>query len=194
VVFARSASPAPWRIVPRDGTTLNRSTEELANADLVLNLTHRNIDFRDNECNRRKLKASRPRTTRLLGEAISQLKHPPTIWMNTSTATIYRDALDRPMDAATGEVGGNEPDAQSTWRFSIAVATGWESEFFAAKTPATRKIALHGAMVMSPIATAYSIRYCGSCALAWAMLPVHDRNSYPGFTTRTFAAPFIIRI
>jgi uncharacterized protein len=135
VVFARSASPAPWRIVPRDGTTLNRSTEELENADLVLNLTHRNVDCRDNECNRRELKASRPRTTRLLGEAISQLKHPPTIWMNACTATIYRDALDRPMDAATGEVGGNEPDAPSTWRFSIAVATDWEGEFFAAKTP-----------------------------------------------------------
>jgi len=52
--------------------------------------------------------------------------------MNASTATIYRHALDRPMDEATGELGGSEPGAPSTWRFSIDVATSWEREFFAA--------------------------------------------------------------
>ena len=28
--------------------------------------------------------------------------------MNASTATIYRHAFDRPMDEATGEIGGKE--------------------------------------------------------------------------------------
>lgn len=150
VVFARNAKRAPWRIVPWDGTTLNRWTEELENADLVLNLAGRNVNCRYNETNRREIKESRTRTTRLLADAISRLAHPPKIWMNASTATIYRHALDRPMDEATGEIGGNEPNAPSTWRFSIDVATSWEHEFFAAKTPATRKIALRSAMVMSP--------------------------------------------
>ena len=150
VVFARNATRAPWRIVQWDGTTLNRWAEELENADLVLNLAGRNVNCRYNESNRREIKESRTRTTRLLGQAISRLTHPPKIWMNASTATIYRHALDRPMDEATGEIGGNEPKAPSTWRFSIDVATSWENEFFAAKTPATRKIALRSAMVMSP--------------------------------------------
>jgi hypothetical protein len=150
VVFARNATRAPWRIVQWDGTTLNRWAEELENADLVLNLAGRNVNCRYNESNRREIKESRTRTTRLLGQAISRLTHPPKIWMNASTATIYRHALDRPMDEATGEIGGNEPNAPSTWRFSIDVATSWENEFFAAKTPATRKIALRSAMVMSP--------------------------------------------
>jgi uncharacterized protein (TIGR01777 family) len=150
VVFARNAARAPWRIIPWDGTNLNRWTEELENADLVLNLAGRNVNCRYNESNRREIKESRTRTTRLLGEAISRLTHPPKIWMNASTATIYRHALDRPMDEATGEIGGNEPDAPSAWRFSIDVATSWENEFFAAKAPATRKIALRSAMVMSP--------------------------------------------
>jgi len=150
VVFARNVSPAPWRIVPWDGTTLNRWTEELENSDIVLNLVGRNVNCRYNESNRREIKESRTRTTRLLGQAISQLAHPPRIWMNASTATIYRHALDRPMDEATGEIGGNEPNAPATWRFSIEVATSWENEFFAAKTPATRKIALRSAMIMSP--------------------------------------------
>src|SRR5271163_3732730 len=149
-VLARTTTPAPWRIVPWNGTTLDRWTEELENAGLVLNLAGRNVNCRYNDANRREIKESRTRTTRLLGEAISRLAHPPKIWMNASTATIYRHALDRPMDEATGEIGGNEPDAPSTWKFSIDVATSWEKEFFAVNTPATRKIALRSAMVMSP--------------------------------------------
>jgi NAD dependent epimerase/dehydratase family enzyme len=70
--------------------------------------------------------------------------------MNASTATIYRHALDRPMDEQTGEIGGNEPNAPAKWRFSIDVATSWETTFFDAVTPNTRKIALRSAVVMSP--------------------------------------------
>ncbi|HEY6272182.1 MAG TPA: DUF1731 domain-containing protein [Terriglobales bacterium] len=70
--------------------------------------------------------------------------------MNASTATIYRHALDRPMDEATGELGGNENGAHATWNFSIDVATRWEQAFFVAETPRTRKIALRSAMTMSP--------------------------------------------
>jgi hypothetical protein len=150
VVFARNVAHAPWRIVPWDGTNLDCWTEELENADVVLNLAGRNVNCRYNESNRREIKESRTRTTRLLGEAISRLTHAPKIWMNASSATIYRHAFDRPMDEATGEIGGNEPNAPSTWRFSIDVATSWEKEFFAAQAPATRKIALRSAMVMSP--------------------------------------------
>src|SRR5208282_5860642 len=150
VVLARSTSPAPWRIVQWDATNLDRWTAELENADLVLNLAGRNVNCRYSDANRREIKESRTRTTRLLGEAISRLTHPPKTWMNASTATIYRHALDRPMDETTGEIGGNEPDAPSPWKFSIAVATSWEKEFFAANTPVTRRIALRSAMVMSP--------------------------------------------
>src|SRR5258708_29198467 len=70
--------------------------------------------------------------------------------MNASTATIYRHSVDRAMDEETGEMGGHEPGAPSTWRFSIDVATSWEEAFFAAVTPRTRKIALRSAVTMSP--------------------------------------------
>jgi len=70
--------------------------------------------------------------------------------MNASTATIYRHALDRPMDEQTGEIGGNEPNVPAKWRFSIDVATSWETAFFDPVTPNTRKIALRSAVVMSP--------------------------------------------
>ncbi len=80
-----------------------------------------------------------------MGQSVS----PPRLWMNASTATIYRHALDRPMDER-GEMGGDEPDAPVKWRFSIDVATNWEGAFFAAVTPKTSKIALRSAMTMSP--------------------------------------------
>jgi NAD dependent epimerase/dehydratase family enzyme len=86
----------------------------------------------------------------VVGRAIAEAARPPAIWMNASTATIYRHALDRAMDEATGELGGTEPDAPATWRFSIDVATRWERAFFAAATPHTGKIALRSAMSMSP--------------------------------------------
>ncbi len=39
-------------------------------------------------------------STLLLNRAIGSLKHPPRLWVNASTATIYRHSLDRAMDEA----------------------------------------------------------------------------------------------
>jgi len=89
-------------------------------------------------------------STLLLNEVIGSLEAPPPVWLNASTATIYRHALDRAMDEATGELGGGEPGAPDTWRFSIEVAKGWEEAFFSTATPQTRKVALRSAMTFSP--------------------------------------------
>src|SRR5205823_538301 len=99
---------------------------------------------------RREIKNSRTISTGLVGQAIARASRPPHVWLNASTATIYRHAVDRPMDEDTGELGGNEPDAPRQWRFSVDVATSWERAFFAANTPKTRRIALRSAMIMSP--------------------------------------------
>jgi uncharacterized protein len=150
VVLARTVTPAPWRVVHWDGANLGHWTSELENVDVLINLAGKSVDCRYTSANRRAIKESRIQTTDLLGQAISQSVHPPRLWMNASTATIYRHSLDRPMDEQMGEIGGNEPYAPAKWRFSIDVATSWESAFFAAATPKTRKIALRSAMIMSP--------------------------------------------
>jgi uncharacterized protein len=142
--------PSPWRHLLWDGEKLGTWVDELEGADAVINLAGRSVDCRYGSRNRLEILHSRIQTTALIGEAIPLLKHPPRLWMNASTATIYRHSLDREMDEATGEIGGNESHAPSTWRFSIEVATRWEQTFFRAKTPNTRKIALRSAMVMSP--------------------------------------------
>jgi uncharacterized protein (TIGR01777 family) len=150
VVLARLAKSAPWRMIEWDGATLGDWAGELDGADLLINLAGRTVNCRYTAANRREIKESRLQSTQMLGRAVAQLAHPPRIWMNASTATIYRHALDRPMDEDTGEIGGNERDCPSTWRFSIDVATSWEKAFFSADTPRTRRIALRSAMTMSP--------------------------------------------
>lgn len=151
VVIARtSRANAPWRTVQWDGQTLGDWTREIDGADIVINLAGRSVNCRYNPANRREIKESRVVTTKLVGQAIAQASRPPALWLNASTATIYRHALDRPMDEATGKLGGNEPDAPDTWRFSIDVAKSWEEAFFAANAPGARKIALRSALIVSP--------------------------------------------
>jgi uncharacterized protein len=150
VVIARSARPAPWRMIRWDGATLGEWASEIDGADIVFNLAGRSVNCRYNDANRREIKESRVNTTKLVGQAIAQASRPPRLWMNASTATIYRHALDRAMDEGTGELGGGEPDAPDTWRFSIDVAKSWEEAFFSSPAPATRKVALRSAMIMSP--------------------------------------------
>jgi uncharacterized protein (TIGR01777 family) len=150
VVLARRRIVAPWRVVFWDGASLGSWVEELENADVLINLAGRSVDCRYNAANRKAIMESRTQPTALLGKAINQLARPPRIWMNASTATIYRHVFDRQMDEVTGELGGDETNAPSSWRFSIEVAKRWEESFFAARTPNTRKIALRSAMTMSP--------------------------------------------
>ena len=151
VVLARRESPSrPWSTVAWDGISLGAWANQLEDADVLINLAGRNVNCRYNEANRRAIMDSRIMTTKLLGRAVAGLKCPPGIWMNASTATIYRHALDRPMDEKTGEIGGRETNAPSTWRFSIEVATKWEEAFFSASSPGVRKVALRSAMTMSP--------------------------------------------
>jgi len=149
-VLSRHPEPSPWQVLPWNGRELGTWTNAIDGADIVVNLAGRNVNCRYTPANRREIMDSRILSTRVVAQAIAQAAKPPALWMNTSTATIYRHALDRAMDESTGELGGHEADAPSTWSFSIDVATSWEREFFAADTPHTRRIALRSAMTMSP--------------------------------------------
>ena len=134
-VLARQQRPSPWRTVHWNGRNAGAWVQEIDGADVIVNLAGRSVDCRYNASNRREIKESRVRTTRLIGDAIAEAARPPSIWMNASTATIYRHTLDRPMDEAGGELGGSELDAPEKWRFSIDVAIAWEKAFSEAATP-----------------------------------------------------------
>lgn len=140
----------PWQTCQWDGATLGAWIADVDDGDVWINLAGRSVNCRYNKQNREDIMTSRVLSTLVLHEAITRLERPPAVWLNASTATIYRHALDRSMDEATGELGGNEPGAPDTWNFSIQVAKAWEKAFFSIKTPKTRQVALRSAMTFSP--------------------------------------------
>lgn len=152
VVLSRSPSPspAPWRVVGWDARSLGSWTSELEGADAVINLAGRSVDCRYGERNRREILDSRVLSTRVVGDAIANAARPPRVWIQAATATIYAHRFDAPNGESAGILGGNEPGAPDTWRFSIDVAKAWEQEVERARVPATRKVILRSAMVMSP--------------------------------------------
>jgi len=150
VILSRHAMVAPWRVVQWDARTLGAWTAELDGADAVINLAGRSVDCRYTASNREAILASRVLSTRAVGSAIAQSSRPPRAWLQMSTATIYAHRYDAPNDEASGIIGGAEPDAPSTWRFSIDVARAWEAAAHECITPKTRKVLLRSAMVMSP--------------------------------------------
>ncbi|MBV8811880.1 MAG: TIGR01777 family oxidoreductase [Acidobacteriaceae bacterium] len=148
-VISRHNKLSKWDTILWDANTLGRWAKCLEGADVVINLAGRTVNCRYTEVNRREIKNSRIFTTHLVGDAIARCSRPPRLWINASTATIYRHSIDRPMDEVTGEVG-EEPNVPDTWKFSIEVAIGWERTLFAANTPKTRRVAMRSAIVMSP--------------------------------------------
>jgi uncharacterized protein len=113
--------------------------DALENAEMLINLAGKSVDCRYNEKNKKEIYDSRINTTNALGEAVLLCKSPPKLWINSSTATIYRHAEDRPMTENTGEIGTG---------FSVNVATNWEKSFFDFKLPSTRQAALRMAIVL----------------------------------------------
>jgi uncharacterized protein len=148
--LTRSPQPAPWRTLYWDGAHEGQWVSALESADVCINLAGRSVNCRYNAANRAEILNSRVDSTRILGRIIASLAHPPAVWLNASTATIYRHELERPNDEFTGILGGNEPGAPDTWNFSIGVAKAWEAAFYETPTPRTRKVALRSAMTFSP--------------------------------------------
>ncbi|MBF4580136.1 DUF1731 domain-containing protein [Frigoribacterium sp. VKM Ac-2530] len=114
-------------------------TRLLDGADLLVNLAGKSVNCRYGPANRAEIMRSRVETTRELREAVLACAAPPRLWLNSSTATIYRHAEDRPMTESTGELGRG---------FSVDVATSWEREFFSGELPGTRRVALRMAIVL----------------------------------------------
>jgi len=131
-VVSRTASSIRWNDFSSIVAALNGS-------DLLINLAGKSVDCRYNEKNKQEILRSRTETTRILGEAIQICQKPPHLWINSSTATIYRHAEDRPMTENGGEIGNG---------FSVNVAKSWEKSFFDFELKQTRQVALRMAIVL----------------------------------------------
>jgi uncharacterized protein len=111
----------------------------LEGAEMLINLAGKSVDCRYNEANKQEILRSRTETTLQLGKALLACKQPPALWLNSSTATIYRHAEDKPMTEVEGEIGSG---------FSVSVAKAWEEALFSFTLPETRQVALRIAIVL----------------------------------------------
>jgi uncharacterized protein (TIGR01777 family) len=154
-VLTRGPFTANWQTVHWDGVNVGPWVETLEGADVVIHLSGKSVNCRATERNKRELHDSRTVPTRLLGRVIAGLVDPPRLWMNASTATIYRHAVDRVMDEATGEIGGGEMispgrRAPKKWDWTIKLVKDWETALYETNTPKTRRIAMRTSLVFSP--------------------------------------------
>ncbi|RZL27642.1 MAG: TIGR01777 family protein [Pedobacter sp.] len=122
-----------------DGKTEGNWVNNLNGASLMVNLCGKNVNCRYNDKNRQEIINSRVLPTNLLNRVIEQLERPPLLWINITSATIYRHAEDQAQDEITGEIG---------YGFSIDVCKIWEETFFQVTNPKTRKIALRLGIVL----------------------------------------------
>ncbi|TLS37081.1 TIGR01777 family oxidoreductase [Pseudalkalibacillus caeni] len=111
----------------------------LENAEMLINLAGKSVNCRYNAENKKEILQSRTETTEILGNAIKECHNPLGLWINSSTATIYRHAEDRPMTEMDGEIGTG---------FSVDVAKEWERSFFNFNLLQTRQAALRIAIVL----------------------------------------------
>lgn len=127
------------RFVKWDGKTTGAWAAELNNTDLLINLAGKTVNCRYNQKNKEEILNSRTDAVKAIGTAIQQCTDPPKLWINASSATIYRHAMDKPQDEYTGEFHEG---------FSVNVCQQWEKTFYEQPTPATRKVALRMAITL----------------------------------------------
>lgn len=128
------------RLIAWDGRSRGDWWRALEGSDVLINLAGRSVDCRYTAARRAEILNSRLESTHALGKAMEACAHPPGLWINLSSATVYRHAEDRPMDEETGELGDD---------FSPHVVRSWENEFFRHAQPGVRQVAVRCAMVFS---------------------------------------------
>ncbi|SKB74525.1 hypothetical protein SAMN05660841_02133 [Sphingobacterium nematocida] len=122
-----------------DGETIGEWVEQLENVDTLINLTGKSIQCRFTEQNKRSLCDSRIGPTKLLGQAIQQLKSPPRLWINFSGISIF------------GGQGGLHSEESMSYGsdFLAILAQKWEKAFKQVDLTDTKKVILR----ISPVLT-----------------------------------------
>ncbi|MEM7185968.1 MAG: TIGR01777 family oxidoreductase [Bacteroidota bacterium] len=141
VVLSRKEMPPSKnvRYLVWDGKNQGEWSQALENTDVLINLAGKSVDCRYNQKNKDLILSSRIDSTRALGRAVQACTNPPKVWLNSSTATIYRHSLQTRMDETNGEIGNG---------FSENVAKEWERVFFSFKLNHTRQVALRTSIVL----------------------------------------------
>jgi uncharacterized protein len=122
-----------------DAKSKGEWVKQLEGADLLVNLCGKNVNCRYILENRWAILNSRIIPTALLEAAIKGLSHPPKLWLQCASATIYRHAEDHYQDEENGEIGEG---------FSVEVCKAWEDCFMKLEVQGVRKALLRVSMVL----------------------------------------------
>ncbi|MEP7144533.1 MAG: TIGR01777 family oxidoreductase [Ferruginibacter sp.] len=129
------------RFVKWNGISLGDWATEIDGSDLVINLAGKSVNCRYTKKNRKEIFDSRTNTTKVIGLAIQQATHPPALWINAASATIYPHTTNTPRDESFTDFQND---------FSVQVCRLWEKTFYEQRTPFTRKVALRMAITLGP--------------------------------------------
>lgn len=146
VVLSRSAADPALRW---DGRTDGPWFETIDGADAVINLVGRSVNCRYTWANLNEMMASRVESTLAIGRAIAAAEHPPSVWLQASTASIYAHTFGPPNDESS-QLGGHEPDTPDYWAYSTHIGRAWELALASFDLPHTRTVAMRLGFAMSP--------------------------------------------
>ncbi|MCC6287841.1 MAG: TIGR01777 family protein [Chitinophagaceae bacterium] len=136
-----SADLTNVQYVKWDGINTGYWVAELDGADIIINLAGKSVNCRYTPKNKQEIFGSRTDSVNAIGKAIRLCKKPPELWINASSATIYRNAIDRRQDEYTGEYHND---------FSVQVCKKWEKALYEQDTAHTRQVALRMAITLGP--------------------------------------------
>ena len=131
-----------------NGETEGYWTAFLEATDVLINLTGKSVNCRYTETNREAIYSSRINSTSLLCKVIQKLKYPPKVFIQSSSATIYRYSEDKLMTEKNGEIGTD---------FSMDVCKKWETVFNSFNLLKTKKIITRTSIVIGNNGGAFPI-------------------------------------
>ncbi len=127
-----------WRFARWDARSLGAWVNELEGAGAIINLAGRSVDCIKTPDNCDLILRSRVESTRLIGQAIRQLKAPPSLWVQMSTAHIYGD----PPEALCSE------DSPCGYGLAPFVGRAWERAYQEAVLPGMRQVIFRTSFVL----------------------------------------------
>jgi len=139
VVLTRGATKTKEGILYQnwDGKTLGDWPDSLNNAEVLINLSGKNINCRFTEWNKKLLLSSRLDATNILSEAILNVKHPPKIWLNASSGAMYQPT----------NIPNTEKEKEHRGGFLAEMALAWEKAFFERELPKTKRASLRISLI-----------------------------------------------
>lgn len=132
------AGSGSWTHAVWDGRTLGDWAKHLGGAAALVNLAGRSVDCVKTPDHCDEILRSRVESTRVLGQALRQVKRPPPVWVQMATAHRYGDPPE--------EIG----DEDSAFGYGLApfVGRAWEETYAKVVLPGMRQVILRTSFVL----------------------------------------------